>query len=454
MRKEITIGFVLALGMMLLSVTAWAGEAPGSPQVQGTTASYQFYNSANFPHLTDPNPVYRSVTYDQLTRLFQSEGTYMILFGGSWCGNTQAVIGQINDVAKEYNVEAIYNFDFRLDGRIGSLHIRDTRNEYANLYVDMVNTYLPNIVTLYDKAENNVGYTNEAGETVVANKAQVPFLFIYNKDNRDANGNPAPVIASYERMLRWEQDFQTDGVDDSAKIEAYKAEIRPLFDLVSTTSIGGNKTAQLDTYSDFEYYRTAFNDRAGTTILDDSDLPWTMQTVSYFELTKLLESEGTYALMFGGPWCGNTQAVIKFVNEYANKYGITNLYTFDTKLDSNQLQIRDTRNPYAKMYVDLVRTYFPGIITENQIESRNISYIDENGNEVIANRLQVPYVFLYNKDHVDSAGNPDPILGQIELMYRWADIQPDYKDENGVVGDHYETYTAALDDLYSLIDAP
>ena len=84
-------------------------------------------------------------------------------------------------------------------------------------------------------------------------------------------------------------------------------------------------------------------------------------------------------MVFGGPWCGNTQAVIKNVNEYANKYGITDVYTFDTKLDSNSLQIRDTKNPYAKLYVDLVRNYFPGIETEYGPE-RNIQYSDEAGN--------------------------------------------------------------------------
>ena len=149
-------------------------------------------------------------------------------------------------------------------------------------------------------------------------------------------------------------------------------------------------------------------------------------------------------MVFGGPWCGNTQAVIKNVNEYANKYGITDVYTFDTKLDSNSLQIRDTKNPYAKLYVDLVRNYFPGIETEYGPE-RNIQYSDEAGNVVDASRLQVPYVFVYNKDRVDASGNPDPILGQIEFMYRWEDMQPDYKGEDGVVGAH----NTALDKLLS-----
>ena len=46
-------------------------------------------------------------------------------------------------------------------------------------------------------------------------------------------------------------------------------------------------------------------------ILGEKDKPWVLQTVSYIELTKILESPGSYVFMFGGPWCGNTQAVIK-----------------------------------------------------------------------------------------------------------------------------------------------
>ena len=433
---------IMVACMLVFTAGIMAQNAPN--------ATYQFFNSTEYKYLKDPAPVYRTVSYDQLIKLFESDGTYMILFGGSWCGNTQAVVGLINDVAKEYGVETIYNFDWRVDG--AKVHLRDTKNPYANLYVDVVNKYLPNIVTIYDKASNNVSYTAADGTTVAANKLQVPFLFIYNKNNI-VNGQSAPILASFEKMMTWEKDFQTNGQDDPAKMEAYKKEIRPLFEYISkkTGLFGlGKKVAQLDTFTDFEYYSTAINAKAGTTILDAADEPWLMQTVSYIELTRILDSQGTYVFMFGGPWCGNTRAVIKYVNEYARKYGVTKVYTFDTKLDSNILQIRDSKNPYGYMYVDLVNKYFPGIVTEfGDNRARDISYTNADGQVVAAPRLQVPYVFIYNKDHKDAAGQPDPILGQIELMYTWENIQPGFKDEAGNVGANYKTYTAALDALFS-----
>ncbi len=447
MTKSLTRAIILVLCLGLLGASVWAIEAPA----KSINATYQFFNSANFSHLTDPDPVFRTVSYDQLIKLFESDGTYMILFGGSWCGNTQAVIAQINDVAKEYGVEAIYNFDFKLDG--ASMHIRDTKNPYANLYVDLVQKYLPNIVTLYDKNVNGVSYVKADGTTALANKLQVPFLFLYNKNSVGADGKPAPIMASFEKMLTWAKDFQTNGVDDPAKIEAYKKEIRPLFDIVATKTLLGKKTAKLDTFTDFEYFSTAFNAKAKTTILDAKDEPWVMQTVSYFELTKILESPGNFVFMFGGPWCGNTQAVVKLVNEYAKKYNISKIYTWDTKLDSNVLQTRDTKNAYAKMYVDLVRKYFPGIETVYALDKNNVSYTDASGAVIAANKLQVPYVFVYNKDRKDAAGNPDPILGQIELMYSWENIQPGYVDKDGKTGVNYKNYTAALDALFGQLAA-
>jgi thiol-disulfide isomerase/thioredoxin len=432
---------------LLLLFTVSAVQAQTAP---GINSTYQFFNSANFAHLTDKNPVFKTMSYYELLTLFDSDGTYMILFGGSWCGNTQAVISQINDVAKEYGVKTIYNFDWKLDG--ASLHVRDTKNAYANLYVDVVNKYLPNIVTLYEKDKNNVSYKDKDGKDVVANKLQVPFLFIYNRNNKDAKGQSAPIVASYEKMLTWEKDFQTNGVDDPAKIEAYRKEIRPLFDFISTTS-GGKKVAKLDYLDNFALYSAAYNKTAGLAILDEKDKPFVLKTVSFIELTKILESPGNFVFMFGGPWCPNTRAVIKLVNQYAKKYNIDTVYTFDNKLDSNVLHIRDTKNPYASLYVDMVRKYFPGIVTEYAIDKNNVTYTDKDFKFVSANKLQVPYVFVYNKDWKDAQGNPKPILDQVELMYTWKDIQPDYKDEKGAVGSNYKTYTAALDKLFAAFQA-
>jgi thiol-disulfide isomerase/thioredoxin len=340
--------------------------------------------------------------------------------------------------------------DLKLDAN--TLHIRDTANAYADLYVDLVNKYLTNIVTLYDKndgvASHRVSYTKD-GVDVIANKLQVPFLFTYNKNHKDAQGNNAPIISQLEKMYVW-NDFLTNGAVDNTKIEAYKSEVRPVFDAISE-QVSGKKVAKYDTFDAYEYYSTAYNKAANAQIFTEADKNVVLKTVSYHELTKILESEGNYVFIFGGSWCPNTRAVIKYVNQYAKKYNIDTVYNFDTRLDANKLHIRDTANPYANHYVDLVNKYLTNIVTQYDKNDGNpshrISYT-KDGVDVIASKLQVPFVFVYNKDHKDTQGISAPILGSIELMYTWANIQPDYVGSDGVIGKNYKTYTTELDNLF------
>ena len=443
MKIPMAINFAVIFGALVLLAS------PGklfAQQAQATKDSFSYYASTAWTHLSDPAPVFKTTTYEQLINLFESDGTYLILFGGEWCGNTQAVIGLINEVAKEYGVKTIYNFDTKLDG--ATLQIRDSTSPFARYYVDLVNKYLQNIVTINDKVTNNVSYIDDDGKTVVASKLQVPFLFAYNRNAKDSRGNPAPIIASFEKMYFWE-DFLTDGKLDQKKIDIYKATVRPLFDAISTKS-GTKKIAKLDYINDFTFYSKIINKKAGTTILGSEDKNWVIKSTTYPEFINLLNSPGNFVILFGGTWCPNTRAVIKLVNQYAIKYGINTVYNLDWRLDgsSKALHLRDSDNPFANLYVDVVNTYFPGIVTEYQPDDNGVSYSDQDGRVVLANKLQVPYVFVYNKDHKDASGNRVPILGQIELMYEWDNIQADFKDANGVVGEHYKSYTTALDKLF------
>ena len=443
--KKFTV-ILLSIAILSIQSTGLFINAQSSDESSNDTYDY-FTNS--YTHLTDNNHVFKTVTYHELINLFESDGTYILLFGGSWCKNTQAVISQINDVAKEYGITRIYNFDTKLD--TNKLHIRDTNNVYSKLYVDLVNKYLPNIVTLYDKAVSNISYNDLDGNPVIANKLQVPFLFVYNKNNKDTNGNSAPIISSLEKMLVW-NDFLTNDAIDPVKVEAYKALVRPVFDPISKET-SGKKIASFDIFDSYDYYSKAFNAAAGTTIFTESDKEIVFKTVTYNELTKILESDGKYVFLFGGAWCPNTRAVAKLINLYAKKYNIDTIYNFDTKLDGSSLHIRDTANPYANLYVDLVNKHFPDIITlydkNDGKASHNISYTDASGNVIVSSKLQVPYLFTYDKNNKDPQGVSTPILGQLELMYTWANIQPDYTNAAGETGKNYQTYTTGLDNLFT-----
>jgi thiol-disulfide isomerase/thioredoxin len=434
-----------------------------------TTSHYNYFNDV-YEHLDDENHVLQTATYEDIINLFESEGTYVVLFGGAWSDRTQANIGFINQVAKQYGVKTIYNFDTRLDGKDFEIAQTQTKEitkqisgkttyfDFGEAYVELVKRYFSNLDEVLPTADTVTYAKKDTTGTVVAQgsakRIEAPFLFVYNKKQGEEKGK---IISSLESPNVW-NDYLTAGTLDAAKVDAYKAEVGNVFKGIE----------KFDTINSSEAIKAAFNkNAAGKTILDEADGELVFERVTYHELTKILETEGNYTILFGGSWCPNTRAAIKFINQYAKKYNIDKVYFWDTKLDAGIsakdtkldphngtfLQVRDTNHPYANLYVDLVNKYLTNISTQYAKASNNVKYTNENGVEVIASKAQVPFLFQYNKDNKDAAGNNAPILGHIELMYSWDSIQPGYKDTNGIVTKFHETYTTALDKLFTRVEA-
>ncbi|WP_456696817.1 Ig-like domain-containing protein [Aeromicrobium sp. P5_D10] len=160
-----------------------------------------------------------TITYPELQHLLKQPGDFPILFGGTWCHNTAAIIKDVNRIAQEQGVKKVYNFDFSLDstgnGGGQAQHIRDNALvdvpggkviRPSHLYGDLVNTYLTNAETQYRTAAdverlggnvNAVSYYpggDTTKELKQARKIQVGHVLTYNKDHKDAAGNPAPVV--------------------------------------------------------------------------------------------------------------------------------------------------------------------------------------------------------------------------------------------------------------------
>src|SRR5690606_40775308 len=59
------------------------------------------------------------LTYPELLHLLDKQeagANFVLLFGGTWCHNTRAVLKQVNAEAQDHGVKVVYNFDFVLDG--------------------------------------------------------------------------------------------------------------------------------------------------------------------------------------------------------------------------------------------------------------------------------------------------------------------------------------------------
>lgn len=455
---------ILAFSVTFLSVPAAAAGSSDS----GYDAGKAYYNS-DYNYLNDESSVFQSITWEEAVYLFQQEGNYLILLGGSWCPNTTAIIDYVNEAAKTAGVDTIYNLDFRLDGTNSDTHIRETNGSdkagaaYNYLYGELVTRYLTNLndwVEYTVDSESALTYTNSEGKDVTVPKAQVPFLFLYNKDNTVNNagdtieGEKYPIVYGFEKMLyrdaNGEKKLFTDRQtqDGTTEVTDYSAQLNDaIFDHIKSENI------KLSSFTDADYIRLAYNEKSGKNIFEKGE-QINIQTVTYKQLEWLLGQDGNYLILFGGSWCGNTQAVIDIINDYAVENDLT-VYNFDTKLDggcakknwgySGDVHIRDSNNAFANRYVDLVNEYLDNIETEYTIESGNyISYQTDPADEstkVIANKLQVPYFFAYNKDAADENGHDTPILGFVEKMYVLDESREDYI---GNEKNHEDYTTAAL----------
>ena len=385
--------------------------------------------------------VFQVVSWEELVYLFEQEGDYLVLFGGSWCHNTRAAAGYINDYAKEYGIKTIYNFDFRLDSETRDSHVRETNGSTAKaseinyLYGELVSSYLTNLTDWVEYKEGSASsltYTNEEGvETNVA-KAQVPFLFLYNKDNtKDNTGaytgtdKKFPIVYGFEEMI----DRDSTGVyrknqnkEKEYYTEEYKARLKNIFEFIKTNNV------TLESYSASNYIKDSFNDKQKTTLFTDTEKV-NINTLSYKQLKWLFEQDGNSLVLLGGSWCGNTRAVINTINDYAVKNNLT-VYIYDTKVDSGlskskfgyskDLNSRASNTNITFLYTNLIEQYLTNIETLYDVNdgkaSHKIEYVNANNETVAVKKAQVPYLLSYNKDAKDDLGISAPITGYYEQM--------------------------------------
>jgi len=159
----------------------------------------------------------KQITYPELLHLLnvnQNGANFALLFGGTWCHNTRAVIKDVNSEAQDNGIETVYNFDLVLDGGTvngtnggtNPIHVRDNANNGTTfdyrpsfVYGDLVRTYLKNLITQYDPNTGNGVSYYPGGDTdafpSVVRKLQVPFLLNYER----GTGN-SPSSTSVKRQ--------------------------------------------------------------------------------------------------------------------------------------------------------------------------------------------------------------------------------------------------------------
>jgi hypothetical protein len=180
----------------------------------------------------------KQITYPELVHLLNvnaADSNFALLFGGTWCHNTRAVIKDINAQAQANGVATVFNFDLVLDGGTvngtnggtNPIHVRDSANSGTTfnfrpswVYGDVVRKYLKNLVTEYDpNTGTRVSYYPGGDLTVfpdVVRKLQVPFLINYQRGT-----GASPSATSIKRQ--WIQQ-NTDGATGLPTFKEYMSE--------------------------------------------------------------------------------------------------------------------------------------------------------------------------------------------------------------------------------------
>ena len=449
-----------ALAAAVLSISLVLPAAASAASQTSFSDSYDYFTD-KYPSLTDKSHVFHTAEYYQFYNYFLGgtdlaaiygstpnatvqpfSGKYVFLLGGAWSAATQAAIGYVDEVAKEYGVTAVYNFDPKLDGE--------------GLDISTNSTYQAKYQAILDK--------------LGASSISYPSVIVYQKDSVTTGH----IVSSYT--------WTNTSFANAAAVDAFKAALRTnAFDPAAV-----NGKIENIKVSDSDYVRSVLNARYfgnyGSKTGDEAykaplkplaegkDNVYEIVTLN--ELRGLLASEGNYAILFGGLWCHNTWAVAHIVEQYAEEYGIHKIYFYDTVLDSansstataDQLQTRSTAfgsgsntspSPIAHLYVDLINDFLPNLYTLNQGEadaytaagqavpaSKYITYT--NGDKTVsARRLQLPNFVVYNKDHKDAQGNRAPGVGQVEIMTELWNTDPaaGTDDNQYNAGDVYTQYT-------------
>lgn len=118
-----------------------------------------------YEYLNDENHIYKSIDYDYLHSLLNGFGTGLVLIGGPWCANCQAIIKELNDVCKKNGLDVIYNYDPRFINIFNEVEdLRDCKSLEIKL-------------KYYEIVEKLKFKSNELVVDTLIPRMHVPFIF-------------------------------------------------------------------------------------------------------------------------------------------------------------------------------------------------------------------------------------------------------------------------------------
>lgn len=375
-----------------------------------------------------------TVTYDRFQWLLRQPGQFAFVVGSKTDPAFAAQIQQVDAAAKTAGVTKVYWFDPNLTGETGIKNL-DTRNPsginlsassqtiYGNIWRNVLGQSLGNGVRSVSNAAGNTA-TITADDAVVNDAKDPAWDFRAGQSQAIGASQSALVVFDKDNLFEGQSDKVVDWVNLSTDANIATASAGAF------AAIGGG--AVIDSIDEFQWWKSENNriqslsqpvSRYGGDILADTDddLGWAVEQLTYPELLHLLNlkdsADRNFVILFGGTWCPNTRAVIKFLNEDAVANGVK-VYNFDLVLDggkvngtnggANPIHVRDNVNRSADfnfrpswVYGDVARNYFPNLLTQYDAHGGNRVAYYPGGNTAafpdVVRKLQVPFLINYQR---------------------------------------------------------
>jgi thiol-disulfide isomerase/thioredoxin len=114
--------------------------------------------------LLDDKNIFKEISYDELMNFLDTFNTGLIYIGGAWCNYCQAIAPYLDNIAKKYNLEAVYNYDPRFTNVFGEVEdLRDCKS-------------LENKLKYYAIVEKIKFKSSTLVQDTLISKIEVPFI--------------------------------------------------------------------------------------------------------------------------------------------------------------------------------------------------------------------------------------------------------------------------------------
>lgn len=398
----------------------------------------------------DTGHVFESVTYERLVRILRTDGNHIVVLSSPGNATSQASLKYINETAKAYGVQKIYQFDPHLAEGTGlyGVDITQPGSNPATPYGKFWTT-----LKTFTTGATGGALLKYIDESFTSSDTD---LIVYNRKGTGSDLLDGKDTIRGELLIK-----QEDADEIASDIDGFKTQVENVFSAVGP--IGNTNESRLTNYDFFKLGFASANPsiddsiaKAGGTV---EDFPLVSVTLS--ELLYILDQPGTHNFLVTGTWCPDSRMASPYIVENAIRYSKgTPIYVFDFRLDGNlaggssltlstnetattytgtgyvgQL-INEKLGPYNVGQANTFRTYYPeGDITEQLATKTNKNF-------------RSPYLFQYDKSAKDSDGNAHPVTK--EWIHQLADYERPWH-ANAVIGEYpegayidYELYSGEL----------